>query len=70
MEEKYYPLAMTDTFFMSDNKRNRCAQILVMTNQEINKSETVPSKMAFKERPPDLEFEAGSGDFGRYGRLI
>ncbi len=23
--------------------------------------ETVPSKMAFKERPPDLEFEAGSG---------
>src|SRR5204863_4174633 len=63
MEEKIFnPLGMTDTFFdVPYSKRNRCA-----SNFGYDESgnlvilETVPSKMAFKERPPDLEFEAGS----------
>ena len=43
-------------------KETDVPQTWVMTNQvnPVN-LETVPSKMAFKERPPDLEFEAGSG---------
>jgi len=62
MEEKiFYPLAMTDTFFnVPNSKRNRCA-----SNVGYDESgntihlETVPSNMAFKERPAHLEFESG-----------
>jgi CubicO group peptidase (beta-lactamase class C family) len=64
MEEKIFnPLGMTDTFFdVPNNKRNRCASNMGYdeSGKPVN-LETVPSKMAFKERPPDLEFEAGSG---------
>ncbi len=64
MEEKIFnPLGMTDTFFdVPHNKRNRCASNMGYdeSGKPVN-LETVPSKMAFKERPPDLEFEAGSG---------
>jgi len=80
MEEKIFnPLGMTDTFFdVPYSKRNRCA-----SNFGYDESgnlvilETVPSKMAFKERPPDLEFEAGSGglwstigDYLKFSRLF
>ena len=62
MEEKiFYQLAMTDTFFnVPNSKRNRCA-----SNVGYDESgntihlETVPSNMAFKERPAHLEFESG-----------
>jgi CubicO group peptidase (beta-lactamase class C family) len=64
MEEKIFnPLGMTDTFFdVPNNKRNRCASNMGYdeSGKPVN-LETVPSKMAFKERPLDLEFEAGSG---------
>jgi CubicO group peptidase (beta-lactamase class C family) len=44
------------------NKRNRCASNMGYDESgNLVNLETVPSKMAFKERPPDLEFEAGSG---------
>jgi CubicO group peptidase (beta-lactamase class C family) len=80
MEEKIFnPLGMTDTFFdVPYSKRNRCA-----SNFGYDESgnlvilETVPSRMAFKERPPDLEFEAGSGglwstigDYLKFSRLF
>ena len=64
MEEKIFnPLGMTDTFFdVPNNKRNRCASNIGYDDSgNLVNLETVPSKMAFKERPPDLEFEAGSG---------
>jgi len=80
MEEKiFYPLTMTDTFFyVPDNKRNRCA-----SNVGYDKSgnvmhlETVPSNMAFKERPRNLEFESGGqglwstvGDYLKFAKLF
>jgi CubicO group peptidase (beta-lactamase class C family) len=64
MEEKIFnPLGMTDTFFdVPYDKRNRCASNFGYDESgNLVTLETVPSKMAFKERPPDLEFEAGSG---------
>ena len=64
MEEKIFnPLAMTDTFFdVPNNKRNRCASNIGYDESgNLVNLETVPSKMAFKERPGDLEFESGSG---------
>ena len=64
MEEKIFaPLGMTDTFFdVPNNKRNRCASNIGYDESgNLVNLETVPSKMAFKERPPGLEFEAGSG---------
>ena len=64
MEEKIFrPLGMTDTFFdVPSNKTNRCASNIGYDESgNLINLETVPSKMAFKERPPDLEFEAGSG---------
>jgi CubicO group peptidase (beta-lactamase class C family) len=64
MEEKIFnPLGMTDTFFdVPCNKRNRCASNFGYDESgNLITLETVPSKMAFKERPADLEFEAGSG---------
>ena len=64
MEEKIFnPLGMTDTFFdVPSNKKNRCASNMGYDESgNVINLETVPSKMAFKERPPDLEFEAGSG---------
>ena len=74
MEEKIFnPLAMTDTFFdVPDNKRNRCASNIGYDESgNLVNLETVPSKMAFKERPGDLEFESGSrGTLVNYGRLF
>jgi CubicO group peptidase (beta-lactamase class C family) len=64
MEEKIFnPLGMTDTFFdVPYNKRNRCASNFGYDESgNLVTLETVPSKMALKERPSDLEFEAGSG---------
>jgi CubicO group peptidase (beta-lactamase class C family) len=64
MEEKIFdPLAMTDTFFYVPNsKKNRCASNIGYDESgNLVNLETVPSKMAFKERPADLEFESGSG---------
>jgi CubicO group peptidase (beta-lactamase class C family) len=80
MEEKIFnPLGMTDTFFdVPNNKRNRCASNIGYDDSgNLINLETVPSKMAFKERPPDLEFEAGSGglwstigDYLKFARLF
>jgi CubicO group peptidase (beta-lactamase class C family) len=64
MEDKLFkPLAMTDTFFyVPDDKRSRCAaNIGYNQSGQLTNLENVPSKMALKERPADLEFEAGSG---------
>ena len=80
MEEKIFrPLCMTDTFFdVPDNKKNRCASNMGFDESgNIINIETVPLKMAFKERPPDLEFEAGSGglwstmdDYLKFARIF
>jgi len=80
MEEKIFsPLAMSDTFFdVPNNKRNRCASNMGYDESgKLVNLETVPSKMAFKERPRDLEFEAGSGglwstigDYLHFARLF
>lgn len=64
MEEKIFnPLAMTDTFFdVPNNKKNRCASNFGFDDfGNLINLETVPLKMALKERPSNLEFEAGSG---------
>jgi CubicO group peptidase (beta-lactamase class C family) len=64
MEEKIFnPLGMKDTFFdVPHNKRNRCASNIGYDESgNLINLETVPSKMAFKERPRNLEFESGSG---------
>jgi CubicO group peptidase (beta-lactamase class C family) len=64
MKEKIFiPLGMTDSFFyVPADKRNRRASNMGFdeSGNTIN-LETVPSKMALKERPADMEFEAGSG---------
>jgi len=80
MKEKIFnPLAMTDTFFdVPVDKRNRCASNIGYGNSgNLVNLETVPSKMAFKERPADLEFEAGSGglwstigDYLKFARIF
>jgi len=64
MQEKIFrPLTMTDTFFdVPDDKRSRCASNIGYDESgNLANLETVPSKMAFKERPRNLEFESGSG---------
>ena len=62
MEEKIFnPLSMTDTFFdVPDNKKSRCASNFGFDDfGNLIHLETVPSKMAFKQRPHGLEFESG-----------
>lgn len=64
MDEKiFHPLSMTDTFFdVPANKRNRCASNIGFdVSGNLANLETVPSNMAFKERPAHLEFQSGSG---------
>ncbi|HEY6976062.1 MAG TPA: serine hydrolase domain-containing protein [Chitinophagaceae bacterium] len=80
MQEKIFqPLAMTDTFFnVPNDKRIRCASNIGYDESgNLVNLETVPSKMAFKERPGNLEFEAGSGglwstigDYLKFARLF
>ena len=80
MEEKiFHPLGMTDTFFtVPTNKRSRCAANMGFDHLgKLVNLETVPSKMALKERPANLEFEAGSGglwstigDYLNFARLF
>ncbi len=80
MEEKIFgPLGMTDTFFnVPDNKKSRRASNMGYDETwNLANLETVPSKMAFKERPADLEFESGSGglwstldDYLHFARLF
>lgn len=80
MEEKiFHPLSMTDTFFeVPASKKNRCASSIGFDELgNLTNLETVPAKMAFKERPPGLEFEAGSGglwstmeDFLKFARIF
>jgi CubicO group peptidase (beta-lactamase class C family) len=80
MEEKIFdPLAMTDTFFdVPNNKRNRCASNIGYDESgNLVNLETVPLKMAFKERPNGLEFESGSGglwstmeDYLKFARIF
>src|SRR6185369_15384928 len=75
----FSPLAMTDTFFnVPDNKKNRCASNIGFDEfgNAIN-LETVPLKMALKERPISMEFEAGSGglwstmaDYLKFARIF
>ena len=64
MEEKIFkPLSMSDTFFyVPKEKRSRCASNIGYDESgSLVNLETVPSKMAFKERPANLEFQSGSG---------
>jgi CubicO group peptidase (beta-lactamase class C family) len=62
MEEKIFgPLSMTDTFFeVPEHKKSRCASNMGFDEfGNLINLETVPSKMAFKDRPAGLEFESG-----------
>jgi CubicO group peptidase (beta-lactamase class C family) len=62
MAEKIFrPLNMTDTFFaVPTNKRNRRAPNFGYDESgNLVTLETVPLKMALKERPANLEFESG-----------
>ena len=62
MEEKIFsPLNMTDTFFdVPANKRKRRAPNFGYDESgNLATLETVPLKMALKERPANLEFESG-----------
>ncbi|PWT76075.1 MAG: hypothetical protein C5B59_07335 [Bacteroidetes bacterium] len=64
MDEKiFHPLNMSDTFFdVPANKKSRRASNFGYDDSgSVINLETVPSEMAFKERPGNLEFEAGSG---------
>jgi CubicO group peptidase (beta-lactamase class C family) len=80
MDEKIFiPLSMPDTFFyVPNNKRNRCASNFGYDESgNLVNLETVPSRMAFKERPADMEFEAGSGglwstlgDYLKFARIF
>jgi CubicO group peptidase (beta-lactamase class C family) len=80
MEEKIFgPLAMTDTFFyVPKNRRDRCALNFGYDESgNLITLKTVPLKMAFKERPPTLEFESGgqglwstTGDYLRFAKLF
>jgi len=80
MEEKIFnPLGMADTFFnVPNNKKNRSASNFGFDESgNLINLETVPGKMAFKERPSGLEFEAGSGglwstieDFLKFARIF
>jgi len=80
MDEKIFnPLSMTDTFFdVPNNKQNRCASNFGFDESgNIVNIESVPSKMAFNERPNGLEFEAGSGglwstmeDYLKFARIF
>jgi CubicO group peptidase (beta-lactamase class C family) len=78
-EEIFSPLAMADTFFdVPNNKKDRCASNFGFDEfGNLINLETVPSQMAFKERPPGLEFESGSGglwstikDFLKFARIF
>jgi CubicO group peptidase (beta-lactamase class C family) len=80
MEEKMFePLAMTDTFFdVPIEKRNRRASNFGYDESgNLVNLETVPLKMAFKERPANLEFESGGqglwstiGDYLKFAKLF
>ena len=80
MEEKIFnPFGMTDSFFdVPENKKNRCASNIGFDESgNIINIETVPLKMALKERPAHLEFEAGSGglwstisDYLKFARIF
>ena len=80
MEEKLFdPLAMTDTFFdVPDHKRNRRAlNFGYDASGNLVHLETVPLRMAFKERPGNLEFQSGGqglwstiNDYLKFARLF
>jgi len=62
MEERIFStLSMADTFFeVPTEKKSRCASNIGFDDSgHLINLETVPSKMAFKERPPGMEFESG-----------
>ncbi|MBR9921052.1 MAG: beta-lactamase family protein [Bacteroidetes bacterium] len=62
MKEKIFdPLGMTDTFFeVPESKKNRCVSNFGFNDiGELVTLETVPLKMAFKERPAGLEYQSG-----------
>jgi CubicO group peptidase (beta-lactamase class C family) len=62
MEERIFnPLSMTDTFFdVPNNKKDRCVCNFGFDEfGDLINLETVPSKMAFKERPNDLQYQSG-----------
>jgi CubicO group peptidase (beta-lactamase class C family) len=80
MDEKIFdPLEMSDTFFnVPNHKKNRCASNVGYDESgNIIHLETVPAKMAFKERPRNLEFESGgqglwstTGDYLKFAKLF
>ena len=62
MKERIFdPLSMVDTFFeVPNNKKHRCAANIGFDGSgNVINLETVPAKMAFKDRPAGLEFESG-----------
>lgn len=80
MEERIFtPLAMIDTFFdVPTNKSLRCTSNFGYDEYgNLVNLETVPLKMAFKERPNNLEFQSGGqglwstiGDYLKFARIF
>jgi CubicO group peptidase (beta-lactamase class C family) len=60
-EKIFQPLTMTDTFFdVPPDKRIRCASNIGYNESgNVIQLEKVPSNMAFKDRPADLEYQSG-----------
>lgn len=80
MEEKIFaPLGMNDTFFdVPVSKKDRCVSNFGYDNLgELINLETVPLKMAFKERPNNLEYQSGGqglwstiGDYLKFAKIF
>ncbi|PWU03532.1 MAG: hypothetical protein C5B52_03170 [Bacteroidetes bacterium] len=80
MQEKLFgPLTMKDTFFyVPDEKKSRCASNMGYDESaNLTNLETVPARMALKDRPRDMEFESGGqglwstiGDYLQFAKLF
>jgi CubicO group peptidase (beta-lactamase class C family) len=80
MEEKIFaPLGMTDTFFdVPVSEKGRCVSNFGYDESgELINLETVPLKMAYKERPSNLEFQSGGqglwstiGDYLKFAKIF
>lgn len=80
MEQKLFqPLGMIDTFFdVPTEKKNRCVENFGFDNLgKLTTLETVPLKMALKERTNNLEFQSGGqglwstiGDYLKFAKIF
>jgi len=80
LQEKIYsPLGMSDTFFtVPDDKKDRCVSNVGYDNSgELVTLDQVPLRMAFKERPDQLEYQSGGqglwstlSDYVQFARIF